>query len=89
MVEVPDPVTKPLVTSMVSTTELSKVFFMMISPVSTLTVSLKVSTRLAVPDTPVALSAGEKVETVGERFPAPAVSVTVLSVMTVVEPVLA
>ena len=58
MAVVPVPVTKPLVTSMVSTVESSEVFLMIILPDSTSTASLKVSTILLSTATPIALSAG-------------------------------
>ena len=65
---VPLPVTKPLVTSMLSTVELSEDFLIVILPLSTSTASLKVSTILASTATPVALSDGVEEERVGMGF---------------------
>ena len=56
--DVPEPVTWPLVTSIVSTVELSDVFFIVIFPVSASTISSKFKTIFASSATPVALSAG-------------------------------
>ena len=65
MVSVPVPVTWPEVTSIVSNVVLSDVFLMVMLPVSTSTASEKVMTRLELVATPVALSAGERVDMVG------------------------
>ena len=65
---VPLPVTKPLVTSILSTVELSEDFLIVILPLSTSTASLKVSTILASTATPVALSDGVEEERVGMGF---------------------
>jgi len=62
---VPVPVTKPLVTSMVSTVESSDDFLITILPLSTSTASLKVSTILASTATPVAPSVGVEEDRVG------------------------
>ena len=62
---VPVPVTKPLVTSMVSTVESSDDFLIVILPLSTSTASLKVRTILASTATPVAPSAGDDEDRVG------------------------
>ena len=66
IVELPLPDTNAPVTEMVSIVESSLVFLMVRFFVATVvTVSLKVMTRFADGDTPVALSAGESVEAVG------------------------
>ncbi len=64
----PDTVTAAVVTSMVSNTEPSA-WWMVMLPVPFCTVSLKVATRLAFKATPKALSFGEKVGTSGGLLP--------------------
>ena len=54
----PDPETCPLVTSIVSTVELSEVFLIVIFPLSASTLSLKFSTIFASLATPESLLAG-------------------------------
>ena len=56
--DVPEPVTCPLVTSMVSNIELSDVFLMVMFPLSASTFSLKLRTIVESTAIPVALSAG-------------------------------
>ena len=56
--EDPEPETWPLVTSIVSTVELSDVFFIVMFPVSASTFSLKLRTIVELSATLVALSAG-------------------------------
>ena len=65
IVVVPVPATNVLVTSILSTVELSEDFLIVILPLSTSTASLKVSTILASTATPVALSDGVEEERVG------------------------
>ena len=64
---VPVPVTKPLVTSMVSTVESSEDFLIVMLPLSTSTASLKVSTILASTATPVTPSEGVEEDRVSDQ----------------------
>ena len=63
--DVPEPVTWPPVTSIVSTVELSDVFFIVIFPLSASTLSLKLRTIVESTATLVALSAGTDELSVG------------------------
>ena len=65
IVEVPEPVTWLLVTSMVSMVELSDDFLIVILPLSTSTASEKLRTTLVPTSTDVALSAGVELLKVG------------------------
>ena len=66
MIVVPDPLTfVASVTAIVSIIELSLVFLIIIFPLSTSTISEKVSTIFAVVETPVALSDGVLEESLG------------------------
>ena len=62
---VPDPVTRLLVTSIVSTTELSEVLYKTILPVSTSTASENVNTILLLLATAIASSAGDELTKIG------------------------
>ena len=66
--EEPEPETWPLVTSIVSTVELSDVFFIVMLPVSASTFSLKLRTIVESSATLVALSAGTDEFNVGTTF---------------------
>ena len=65
ILEVPVPLTWPLVTSIVSTVLSSEVFLIVILPVSTSTLSLKFKIIFASLATSVALSAGDDDDKVG------------------------
>ena len=74
----PDPVTWPLVTSIVSTVLLSDVFFIVIFPLSTSTFSLKFKTILDETEISVASSAGVDELKVGVASAVPKYSISLI-----------